>query len=276
MNQNVGDGHLRLGNLDGARASYQESRAHFEAARDMPNVGRLMQAVALTELVAARFQLAEDLYMKSSAICNAAEDRECGAHAMADWHSRRPRRRTTSAPLARIPEGDRRVYRTRPPRGRRARRSGSRRRSPAPKITRARLRLRRQPVAIRSRTGSATCCGAPSPPKRRAARKLGHKDRALGIARAAVAAVNEQQALALDRPGGTVSADAAAAFATLAVLEAEAADAASAFATSESLRAFDIRGGIAVNERDISRGMSADERERERALLSPAAPDRRS
>ena len=32
----------------------------------MPNVGRLMQAVALTELVAARFQLAEDLYMKSS------------------------------------------------------------------------------------------------------------------------------------------------------------------------------------------------------------------
>ena len=80
--------------------------------------------------------------------------------------------------------------------------------------------------------------------------------------------MNEQQALALDRPGGTVSADAAAAFATLAVLEAEAADAASAFATSESSRAFDIRGGIAVNERDISRGMSADERERERALAA--------
>ena len=59
--QNIGEVHFRLGNLDAARASYEESRGHFEAIRDMPNVGRVLQGLALTELVAARFPVAEDL-----------------------------------------------------------------------------------------------------------------------------------------------------------------------------------------------------------------------
>ena len=79
--QNIGEVHFRLGNLDAARASYEESRGHFEAISDLPNVGRVLQGLALTELVAARLPIAEDLYKRSSAICAKAEDDDCAARA---------------------------------------------------------------------------------------------------------------------------------------------------------------------------------------------------
>lgn len=268
VNQNIGDVHFRLGNLDGARASYQESRAHFEAARDMPNVGRLMQAVALTELVAARFQLAEELYLKSGVTCTAAEDRECSAHAIAGLAFAQAAqenyigaaasyRKAIEAFTALNGRGDA----ARAQVGLAQALTGS---GDYAGAIEAAVAARRDAVGYdfgdvlwRALTAEA-----------RAVRKLGHKDRALGIARAAVVAVHDLQTAALDRPGGTVSADASAAFATLAVLEAENGDATSAFETSEKLRAFDIRGGLAVNERDISRDMSAEEREEERSLAA--------
>ena len=81
--QSIGDVHFRLANLDAARASYEESRGHFEAVGDLPNVGRVLQAMAVTELVAARFNRAEDLYKRSGAICTSADDGECAARAIA-------------------------------------------------------------------------------------------------------------------------------------------------------------------------------------------------
>ena len=81
--QSIGDVHFRLANLDAARASYEESRGHFEAVGDLPNVGRVLQATAITELVAARFDRAEDLYKRSATICTSADDGECAARAIA-------------------------------------------------------------------------------------------------------------------------------------------------------------------------------------------------
>ena len=166
MNQNVGDVHFRLGNLDGARASYQESRAHFEAARDMPNVGRLMQAVALTELVAARFQLAEDLYTKSSAICTAAEDRECGAHAIAGLAFAQAAQENYIGAIASY----RKVIDAFTGLGRRedAARSqvGLAQALTGTEDYAGAIEASTAARRDRSRTGSATCCGAPSPPKR--------------------------------------------------------------------------------------------------------------
>ncbi len=75
----IGEIHLRLGNLDMARPLFEESRTHFELLKDLPNVGRVWQAAALTELMSARFSAAEQAYGKSSAACAAAKDPECVA-----------------------------------------------------------------------------------------------------------------------------------------------------------------------------------------------------
>jgi CHAT domain-containing protein len=83
-----------------------------------------------------------------------------------------------------------------------------------------------------------------------------------------VLAVTELESAAVDKPATAATTDAAAAFATYAVLQAENGDAAGAFATSERLRGLDIRAGLATNERDIARGMTPEEREQERALAS--------
>ena len=78
----IGEIHLRLGNLDMARPLFEESRTHFELLKDLPNVGRVWQAAALTELMSARFPAAEQAYGKSSAACAAAKDPECVARAV--------------------------------------------------------------------------------------------------------------------------------------------------------------------------------------------------
>jgi CHAT domain-containing protein len=76
------------------------------------------------------------------------------------------------------------------------------------------------------------------------------------------------QTAALDKPATSLTAEAGAALATFAVLQAESGDAVGAFATSERLRALEVRSGLATNEREISRGMSEDERAEERALAA--------
>ena len=74
------------------------------------------------------------------------------------------------------------------------------------------------------------------------------------------------EAAARDKPAAALSADATGALATFAVLLAEQGDALGAFAASERMRAIDLRASLAVNERDIARDMSAEEREEERTL----------
>ena len=55
------------------------------------------------------------------------------------------------------------------------------------------------------------------------------------------------------------------------MLLAERGDARGAFEASERMRAIDLRASLAVNERDIARGMSAAEREEERTLATSVA-----
>jgi CHAT domain-containing protein len=102
----------------------------------------------------------------------------------------------------------------------------------------------------------------------RAVRKIGDVPRALGVARASVAVLDRLQAEALDKPGSSLTAEAAGALATFAVLQAESGQAAGAFATSERLRTIEIRAGLATNERDIARGMTEEERAEERTLAA--------
>ena len=102
----------------------------------------------------------------------------------------------------------------------------------------------------------------------RAERKLGRTTQALGTARAALVAVQRMATAAVDRPGQDVPADTTAAFATTAVLQAEAGDGAAAAATAEQMRGHALRISLAANEREIARGMTDEERAEERRLAT--------
>ena len=110
----------------------------------------------------------------------------------------------------------------------------------------------------------------------RAQRKLGKTDESLGAARAANAAVERMAAEALRRPGHAIPRDTTAAYATAAILPAEAGDAAAAWVTAEEMRAHALRTALAINERDISRGMTDDERTAERRRPPKSLPFSRS
>lgn len=106
----------------------------------------------------------------------------------------------------------------------------------------------------------------------RAQRKLGKKAESLGAAKAAVSAVQRMAAAALQRPGHAVPRDTTAAFATAVVLHAEHGDAAAAWTTAEAMRAHALRAALAVNERDIARGMTDEEKGAERAADAELRP----
>ena len=264
--QSIGDVHFRLGNLDAARASYEESRAHFEAVRDLPNVGRVLQALALTELVAARFDRAEDLYRRSSTTCTSADDGDCAARAIAGlafaqsaqdkfWDAAASYRKAIAAfDTLRLREES-----ARSEIGLSQALVGAGDFAGAVEAaTRARhaaLAIENEDIMWRALTAEA-----------RAVRKLGDGPRALGTARAAVVILDRMEEAARDKPAASLSADAIGALATFAVLLAEQGDARGAMAASERMRSIDLRASLAVNERDIARGMSAEEREEERRL----------
>ena len=71
----------------------------------------------------------------------------------------------------------------------------------------------------------------------------------------------------IDQP----SSDSAGAYALLAVLQAESNDAPAAFATLERRRVHALRLELARNERDIARGMTQAERDRERQSAADIA-----
>ena len=198
--QSIGEVHFRLGNLDAARASYEESRGHYEATRDMPNVGRVLQGLALTELVAARFPVAEELYTRSGAICTKAGDPECAARAVAGlafaqsaqdkfWDAAASYRKAIEAfkvltlreEMARSEIGLSEALV-----GAKDYAGGV---EAAAQARREAVVMDNDDVLWRALTAEA-----------RAVRRLGDRPRALGVARAAIAALDRMQAAALDRP----------------------------------------------------------------------------
>jgi CHAT domain-containing protein/tetratricopeptide (TPR) repeat protein len=269
--QNMAEVHFRLGNLDAARASYEESRGHFEAIRDMPNVGRVLQGLALTELVAARFPIAEDLYKRSSAICAKAEDPDCAARAVAGlafaqtaqdkfWEAAASYRQAIDA----FKNLDLREEMARSEIGLSEALAGAGDHagaiSAATDARREAVGIENDDVLWRALTAEA-----------RAVRRLGDRSRALGVSRAAILTLDRLEAAARDRPAASLPVDAARAFATFAILQAESGDVAGALAAAERLHSTRLRASLATNERDIAVGMTPEEREEERRLATLVA-----
>ncbi len=271
VTQSIGEVHFRLGNLDAARASYEESRGHFEAVRDLPNVGRVLQGLALTELAAARFPTAEDLYKRSSATCAKAEDPDCAARAVAGlayaqsaqdrfWEAAGSYRQAIEA----FKKLGLREEMARSEIGLSEALAGAGDNAGA---IEAAMGAHREAVGIESDDVLWRALTAEA----RAIRRLGDRPRALGVARAAIVTLDRMETAALDRPAARLPSDATRAFATFAILQAESDDVAGALATSERLRAVQLRGSLATNERDIAPGMTPEEREEERRLATQVA-----
>ena len=272
--QNIGDTHIRLGNLDAARTSYDESRQGFEKVGDLANAGRVLQGTAVTELLSGRFAPAEAAYGKSIAACTSAtpsSDAECIARALVglgfaqaaqeryDDAIRSYRKSITAFELLKGVEAVEAAARARV--GLAEALSGKEEYVAA--IVEA-IEARRAAVVLEADDLLWRALVAQA----RAQRKLGKKDESLGTARAAVAAVQAMAREALQRPGHAVPRDTTAAYSTAAILQAEAGDAAAAWITAEEMRAHALRAAIATNEREIARGMTADERAAERTAAA--------
>jgi tetratricopeptide (TPR) repeat protein len=260
----VGEVHFRLGNLDVARARFEESRSHFEALKDLANAGRSWQAIALTDLVAGRPAAAEQEYVRSTAACDASQDRECVAAATVGLAFAQATQdkfpeaiRSYQQAIERFTALNRREQIARAEIGLAQALSGSGDYkgaiAAAGRARHASVVLSNDDLRWRALTAEA-----------RALRRAGAREQALGAARAAIYAVDQLQETARVRPGNPVPRDSAGAFAILAVLQAEAGDAAAAFETIERLRIHDLRTVLGPAEREITRGMTPEERDEER------------
>jgi CHAT domain-containing protein/tetratricopeptide (TPR) repeat protein len=260
----IGEIHFRLGNFDTARPLFDDSRAHFEAVNDMANVGRVWQAAALTDLVAGRLAAAEREFVASGTACASAKDDECVArsivglaYAQASQEKYEIAIASYGKAIAAFAALKQREEAARAEVGLSQAQLGIRNNTAALATA---LRARDQAAAIslddvlwRARVAEA-----------RAQRRLGRPLRAMAAAKDAVGVVQRMAQAALERPGEPVAADSEAAYAMLAVLQAEAGDAAGAFTTAERRRAHTLRLALATNERDIVRGMTPAERDEER------------
>jgi tetratricopeptide (TPR) repeat protein len=260
----IGDVQFRLGNLEAARAALDESRGHFDAVPDPSNAGRARQGMALVDLVAGRFASAEVQYRLSITGCTASDDLDCAAAGRvglgfsqfsqdrfadaADSYDAGIKaftalNRTEAAARAEVGlsqalTGLKRFEEALAAAGR-ARHSA--------------VGLSLDDVLWRALIAEA-----------RAFEQSGSAGRAIASARAAIYAIDEMRETARLRPGSPLPRDTAAAFATLVRLQAAAGDAAAAFDTSERMRVHALRAALAPNERDISRGMTTDEKSEER------------
>jgi tetratricopeptide (TPR) repeat protein len=262
----LGEAHYRLGNVDVARRTFDESRLHFEASKDSANAGRAWQAVALMDLVAGRFALAEEGYVRSRASCGSVTDMPCAAAATAGLAFAQ----AAQEKFADAIKGYRQALeqftglKAREQMARtniglsHALSGGGDQKGAIAAAVDARhvgIAIANDDIVWRALVSEA-----------RALRKLGERDAALAAARAALGAVNTLVEDSRTRPGSPVPRDTASVLATLAVLYAEAGDAAAAFDAIERMRVHDLRLGLAPAEREIARGMSAAERDEERAI----------
>ena len=262
----LGDAHLRLGNIETARATFEESRGHFESVKQAAYVGRVWQATALADLMAGRFQLAEEEYKKSSAACGAASDQECVAGAFVGLgFAETAQEKFTEAVVSYKAAIQGFVQLRRPEQTGRAQIGLSQALSgggeykaaleAAGHARQAAVALDNDDLLWRALVSEA-----------RALRRLSDRDSALAAARAAAGALERQVESARTQPASPVPRDSSAVFATLALLQAEAGDAAAAFESAERMRVHDLRISLAGAEREIARGMTDAEREDERSI----------
>ena len=262
----IGDVHFRLGNLDTARALFDQSRPQFEKPGDLPNVGHAWQAMAMTDLVSGRFAAAEEEYGRSSTVCATAQDAECAARgvvglafaqaAQEHFALSIPSYRKAIAAFTALKKRE--------------------------EVARAEIGLsqalagnREYAEALNTARHAQEEGAAIAQPdvvwrglvaRGRAERRLAKAGDALSSATEAVKTVALMLQDAFDGRGDLPSADSASAYALLAVLQAEANDPVGVFATVERRRAHALRIALSRNERDISRGMTTTEREDERQL----------
>ena len=264
--QNIGDVHFRLGNLEIARAAFDESRTHFEAAKDPPSIGRAWQAIAVTDLVATRYAAAEQEYTKSMAACTPINDRDCAATAMVGVAFAQASQEHYDDAIVTYKKAiDAFAALVRPGDAARAevglslaylgRKDYEQARLAATRARDAAAELRADDILWRATIAQG-----------RAFRRLSASDKAVEVARDAVAIVQRMSEAALRNPSERVASDTASAYAFLAVMQAEAGDADAALVTFEMRRAHALRTLLALNEREIWRGMTPAEREDERAL----------
>jgi tetratricopeptide (TPR) repeat protein len=262
----IGDVHFRLGNLESSRTALDEARTHFEATKHLASTGRAWQALAMTDLAAGRFSLAEDEYRKSGAICGAAQELECVASATVGLAFTQTVQDKFAEGIASYKKGveaftklSRREYAARGEVGLSHALVGSGDFAAAVDAA-ARAKVTAEAISNDDVLWRALVAEAG------ALRRLRERPKALAAARTAVTTVDRLLEAAKVRPAAPVSRDTSAAFAALALLQAEDGDAAAAFESVERMRAHDLRVIVGPGERDVSRGMTDAEREEERAL----------
>jgi tetratricopeptide (TPR) repeat protein len=265
---NMGDVHFRMGNLDTARGMFDQSRTHFESANDLPNVGRAWQAMALTDLASSRFAAAEEEYGRSNAACTTAGDNECIARAIvglafaqAAQEHFEPAIASYRKAIAAFTALKKREDASRAELGLSQALTGS---HDYPGALAAAIHAQAEGEAL----GRDDVVWRALVAQSRALRRTPDRARALSTATAATAIVERMAEAALDRPNEPPAADTESAYALLAVLQADAGDAPAAFATIERRRTHALRAALALNERDIARGMTSTERDEERRLAA--------
>ena len=262
----IGDTHFRLGNLDHARRAFDEARGHFEALKNAANVGRTWQSLALADLVASRFPVAEDEYRKAAASCGTAEDYGCVASTIVGLGFAQTAQDKFAEGIASYLKAialftalKAREQVARSEIGLAQALSGSGDfKAALTAATHARMEaeaLGIDDVIWRGLVAEAAVL-----------RRLKEPARALTAAQSAVTLVDRLLEDAKMRPSLLPSRDSSAAFAMLALLQAESGDAAAAFEAAERMRTHNLRVLLAPGERDIARGMTAAEREEERTL----------
>jgi len=267
---NLGDVHVRLGNLDTARGLFDSSRMHFEVVRDMANVGHAWQAMALTDLMSGRFAVAEEEYGRSSTACFSGQDSECVARGVAGIAFAQYAQQHYGLAVASYRKAiaaftalKKREDAARAELGLSQALTGNREYVAALAAAR---HARDEATAIASDDVLWRALTAEA----RALRRLSDSSGALAAAKNAVAQVERMAQASLDG-GDLPAADSAGAYALLALLQAEAFDPTAAFLTVERGRVHTLRGALARNERDIARDMTATEREDERQLAADVA-----
>lgn len=261
--QSVGEVHLRLGNLDAARDHYEQSREHFLSLGQLGDAGRSWQGLAMTELVAGRFAAAEIAYARSIAACADPQEAECVAHAVVGLAYAQFAQQKFLQSIA-----------------------SYRRAIEAFSALSAREPAARAEIGLSQallRAGALEDAAAAAARGRTAAVALGSDDvlwrallaesrvarrspagGAIAASRAAAAVVQRMHDEALQKPATAIPADAPSAFAALAVLHALSGEHEQAWRSAVRMRDLDLRAALAVNEREMARGLAPEEREEER------------
>jgi CHAT domain-containing protein len=266
--QSLGDIHLRLGNADAARKFYEESRDHHLAQKNVAGAGRVWQGLGMTELIAGRVEPAEQAYTRSATMCASAADDECVAHALVGLGFAQSAQEKYAEAVASYQKGiagftalGNREAAARGEIGLSQAFTGledfTAALAASERARHAAIALDNDDVLWRALTADA-----------RALRRKGAGSQAVAAARAAVSVVERMQEAALGKPATAIPSDAQAAYASLVVLQSETGDATGAWVSATRMRALHRRTSLAVNEREIARGMTAEEREKERTMAS--------